>query len=139
MKILGIDYGDRRIGLAISDPLGIIASPLMTYEKKDDKKDLEFFSQLVTDKNISKIVIGLPINMDGTEGDRAMMVREFAQSLSPLGVEIIFKDERLSSVSANRVLDEAKMHWSKRKKVVDTIAAQIILQSYLDKQSRETN
>lgn len=136
MKILGIDYGDKRIGLAISDPLGIIASPLMTYEKKDDQRDLEFFASLIKDKQITKIVLGLPINMDGTEGERAKIVREFANKLSALGVEIIFKDERLSSVSANRVLDEANMHWSKRKKVVDTIAAQIILQSYLDKQSR---
>lgn len=137
MRFLGIDYGDRRIGLALSDPLGIIAGPLPTYEKKPGKSEIEFFKSLIAEKEIQKIIIGLPINMDGTEGTRAALAREFGEKLKALGPEIIFKDERLSSVSANKALDEAGMNWRKRKEVVDAVAAVIILQSYLDKAARE--
>lgn len=137
MRILGIDYGDRRVGLALSDPLGIIAGPLPTYEKKPGKSEIEFFRGLITEKEVQKIVIGLPLNMDGTEGPRAAKAREFGGKLKGFGAEIIYKDERLSSVSANRVLDEAEMNWRKRKEVVDAIAAVIILQSYLDKAAKE--
>lgn len=137
MRVLGLDYGDKRIGLSISDPLGIIASPLPTYERKPGKDETVFFKSLIAEKEIQKIVIGLPLNMDGTEGPRAVLAREFGEKLKEFGPEIIFKDERLSSVSANRALDEAEVNWRKRKGVVDAVAAVIILQSYLDKAARE--
>jgi len=137
MRILGIDYGERRIGLALSDPLGIIAGALPTFDRKGGKDEIAFFRGLIAEKEVERIVIGLPKNMDGSEGPQALAVRAFGEKLKTLGIEMIFKDERLSSVSANRVLDEAEMHWSKRRDVVDAVAAVIILQSYLDRIAKE--
>jgi len=137
MRILGIDYGERRIGLALSDPLGIIASALPTFDRRGGKDEITFFRGLIAEREIERIVVGLPKNMDGSEGPQALAVRAFGEKLKTLDIEIVFKDERLSSVSANRVLDEAEMHWSKRKDVVDAVAAVIILQSYLDRMAME--
>ena len=133
MRILGIDYGERRIGIAMSDPLCIIAGALETYVRKDIQADIAHISGIIKENEIKTVVIGLPKNMDGTEGESAVKAREFGQRLSESGAEIVFKDERLSSVSANRVLDEAGVHWKKRSAIVDTMAAQIILQGYLDR------
>jgi len=133
LRILGIDFGLKRIGLALSDPMGIIASPLKTLTRSTDDADILHIAAIVKGEEVSTIVIGLPKNMDGTEGGSALNARAFGEKLgAATDIKIVFKDERLSSVSANRVLDEAGMHWSKRKEVVDTMAAQIILQSYLD-------
>jgi len=137
MRIIGIDFGQKRIGIAVSDPLKIIASPVKTLSRTTEEDDLKKIDEVIKSYEAATVVVGLPKNMDGTEGQSAALAKDFAQKIKDKSaVEIVFKDERMSSQSAERVLDEANMHWKKRKEVVDTIAAQIILQSYLDMCSR---
>ncbi len=132
-KILGIDYGDTRTGLSISDDLCIIASPIGTVSASGMKETVDIIADTVKRYSVSKIVLGLPLNMDGTEGERAIRTKRLAAVLTKVtGLEVILKDERLTTVSALRVLDEASVTRDKRKNTVDTMSAQIILQSYLD-------
>ena len=134
MRVLAIDYGDSRIGLAVSDILGIIASPVGTIKSVGMRGDVDELSRKASELNADRIVLGLPLNMDGSEGERAEKTRKLGAVLSKVsGLPVEFMDERLTTVSAERALDEAEMHWEKRKKIVDTISAQIILQTYLDK------
>lgn len=134
MKYLALDVGDVRIGIAMSDMLGIIASGYETYTRKKNESDYDYLSELIRSNNVGTVVVGLPINMSGDEGNRAEIVREFAAELqNHISVPIVFQDERLSTVSAERVLLEADVSRNKRKNVIDKIAATIILQSYLDK------
>ena len=134
MRILAVDYGDSRIGLAVSDKLGIIASPVGTIKSVGMRGDVDELSRKAQELGAELIVLGLPLNMDGSEGERAEKTRKLGSVISKVsGLEVEFMDERLTTVSAERVLDEAEMRWDKRKKVVDTISAQIILQTYLDK------
>ena len=122
MRILGVDYGDKRIGLALSDVLGIVAGPLGTYESQSMRKDIDYIAALAKEKQAEAIVLGLPVNMDGSHGERAEKTKAFGRNLEKVsGLSVIYKDERLSTVSAE-----------KSKGVIDTVAAQIILQSYLD-------
>lgn len=135
MRVLAIDYGASRIGLAVSDPLGIIASPVGTIKSLGMKGDVDALAQKAKELGADKIILGLPINMDGSEGVRAEISHKLAavlQKVSGISVELV--DERLSTVSAERALDEANVRRDKRKQVVDTISAQIILGTYLEKQ-----
>ena len=135
MRVLAIDYGASRIGLAVSDPLGIIASPVGTIKSLGMTGDVDALVQKAKELGADKIILGLPINMDGSEGVRAEISRKLAavlQKVSGISVELV--DERLSTVSAERALDEANVRRDKRKQVVDTISAQIILGTYLEKQ-----
>lgn len=134
MKIMCIDYGLARIGCAISDELEMIASPIGTVHEKHFPSQVEKIAQIVAERKPTKIVVGLPKNMDGTEGASAQLAREFAAALTEkTGVETLMLDERLSTVSAHRVLSETNTKGSgKRKKIVDTVSAVIILQGYLD-------
>ena len=135
MRVLAIDYGASRIGLAVSDPLGIIASPVGTIKSLGMKGDVDALVQKAKELGADKIILGLPINMDGSEGVRAEISRKLAavlQKVSGISVELV--DKRLSTVSAERALDEANVRRDKRKQVVDTISAQIILGTYLEKQ-----
>lgn len=134
MRVLSIDMGKKRIGLAMSDELRIIASPYEVLEIKEIEQVLSYITRIISENNVSTVVMGLPINMDGTEGDAAISAREFMAKLQQKAdFESVFVDERLSSVEANNILDEAGVHWSKRKGIVDSLAAQIILQKYIDK------
>lgn len=134
MRIFAVDYGDSRIGLAVSDPLGIIASPLNTVKSQGMRIDADMLASKAHELNADVILLGLPLNMDGSKGVRAEKTEKLGAVLSKIsGIKVEFMDERLTTVSAERVLDEAEMRWDKRKKVVDTISAQIILQTYLDK------
>jgi len=134
MRILGIDYGDRRIGLAISDESATIATPLKVYLSQSMRKDLDFVASLCKEKNVDKIILGLPLNMDGTKGERANKTESFGKVLEKITVlEVIYKDERLSSVFAERALSESGNKHKKNKELVDTTAAMVILQGYLDK------
>ena len=134
-RILAVDYGDVRIGLALSDLTRIIASPHETYTRQNTTKDLQYLADLVKEKQVGVVVFGLPLNMDGSEGDRALKTRTFAQKLSELvDCKIDFCDERLSSVSAENILLTADVSRQKRKQVIDKLAATIILQEYLDAQ-----
>jgi putative Holliday junction resolvase len=132
-RILGIDFGERRIGLALSDPLGIIAQPYLTF---DTKKDGDFFKkieELIEKENITDIVLGMPRNMDGSIGEKGKTVLEFSKKLSSrTRIPIIFRDERLSSVESLRTLREAGAKLRKHKKAVDRLSASFILQGYLD-------
>ena len=133
-RVMAIDYGDVRIGIAISDMLKIISSPYETYKRINIQKDLEHISQIIKDKEVETVVIGLPLNMDGSEGNRAEVTREFGNLLleNNENIKIVYQDERLSSVEAEDILLEANVRRDKRKQLIDQIAAQIILQSYLD-------
>lgn len=134
MRKVAIDLGDVRIGLATSDIMGIIASGSETYVRKNEDDDIKYIAEFVKKAEADTIVIGLPVNMDGTEGERAQISRDFAEKLKEhVDMKIVFEDERLTSKSAERMLIAADVRREKRKKVIDKIAAAIILQSYLDK------
>ncbi len=133
MRKMALDYGEVRIGIAFSDIMNIIANGYETYTRQDLDKDLEYLSKLCKEKEVDAIIMGLPINMDGTEGERAIKTREFAEKLSSVtGLPVKFLDERLTSVSAEKMLIEASVRREKRKQVIDKISATIILQNYLD-------
>jgi putative Holliday junction resolvase len=130
MRILGIDYGSVRVGLALSDELGMLATPLETVE---ESVCLARISAIVKEKQVGRMVIGLPRNMDGSEGPAAQRVREFMGVLAKrTGLEVVTWDERLTTRSVERMLVEADVSRKKRKQVIDKLAAQQILQGYLD-------
>lgn len=137
MRILAIDYGDARIGLAISDETEILASPIGTYASQSMRKDIDYIAALAKERDVGRIVLGLPINMDGSMGERADKTKSFGTVLERVSqIPVVYKDERLTTVSAERTLIECNMRREKRKQVIDTLSAQIILQSYLDAQKR---
>lgn len=132
-KILGLDYGEARIGVAVSDVFGMVATPMETVCEKNRDLQLEKTAEIVSANNIGKIVVGYPKRMDGTIGHRAEYTKAFAEELSErTGVEFVLWDERLSSTEAHRILEEGGVSGKKRKTKVDKIAAVIILQGYLD-------
>ena len=133
-RVMALDFGDARIGIAMSDIMKIIANGYETYKRVSEEKDLQYIVGLVKPNAVDEIVFGLPLNMDGTEGDRVLRTREFADKLQQLipNVKISFQDERLTTVTGERMLIEAGVRREKRKGVIDKIAATIILQQYLD-------
>lgn len=136
MKILALDIGTVRIGIATSDIMEIIASAYEVYRRKFLKADVEHIAKIVSDLNVGEIVIGLPLKMDGSEGQSVEMAKSFGDELAKLvSVPIVYQDERLSTVTAQKILIESGMRREKRKDKVDSIAATIILQTYLDKKS----
>ena len=133
MRILGIDYGDARVGVAVSDLLGLTAQGVRTLKNRSVKQLLAELKGILDEYNPEKIVIGLPKNMDGSEGFRADATYKFADDLKTIYEgEIIFHDERLSSLGAKRYLSETNTFGKKRKNVLDTVAACIILEGYLN-------
>lgn len=132
MRILGIDYGDARVGIAVSDLLGITAQGVKTIKNTGVKKLLAEIEEIINEYKPEKIVIGLPKNMDGSEGFRVDATKEFAKKLKKVyGGEIVFWDERMSSLGAKRYLNETNTRGKKRKAVLDTVAACIILEGYM--------
>ena len=135
---VALDVGDVRIGVAVSDMLGITANPRETYVRKGKtfEDDINYFVKYAKEEDADAFIIGLPMNMDGTEGPRAEVTREFGEALKEAsGLQVIYVDERLTTVSAERMLIGADVRREKRKQVIDKVAATIILQSYLDGQS----
>ena len=134
MRIMGIDYGDSRVGVALSDPLGITAQGLATLPNKVYTKMLDALVSLVNEHGVEKIVLGMPKNLNGTSGDRAEVTEAFRADLDSRldGVDIILWDERLTTVQAAGILNVTNTRGKDRKNVIDTVAASIILQSYLD-------
>ena len=133
MKIMAIDYGDVRTGVAFSDLTGLIAGHNLTVTAKSRQALIGRLSALVAEEQPGQIVVGLPLNMDGTEGPRAEKTRAFGDALRvALAREIVYWDERGSSVTANRLLSDAGKKRGKQRARVDAVAAGIILQSYLD-------
>lgn len=132
MRILAIDHGDRRIGLAISDPLGIAAHGLPTLETDGQGGAIEAIGELVDEKDVERVVVGLPINMDGSEGPRSRKARGFAKKLrSCVDVPVELVDERLSSAEAHRALSHEGVSMRERGERVDRMAAQVILRRYM--------
>lgn len=134
---MGIDYGDKRIGIAMTDALCIISSPFEVYPNKGVEDALNHIVGLVKQYNVGEIAMGLPLNMDGTEGERALIHRQFGENLAKLsGVRVEFVDERLTSAEAEEILISSGVRREKRKELIDKISAQIILQTYIDMNKR---
>ena len=136
MRVIGLDYGSKTVGVAVSDPLGLTAQGVETIERKEEnklRKTLARIEELVREYGAEKIVLGFPKNMNNTIGDRAQKSLEFKEKLARrTGLEVILWDERLTTVSAERTLMESRVRREERKKYVDKIAAVFILQGYLD-------
>jgi len=133
-RILGIDYGVKRIGVATADSEARIATPMTTVDGRNDvTRDARNVADLSPDETVETFVVGLPLNMDGSEGPQAELTRRFAAELERLsGRPVRLQDERLSSFAAEEALDSAGLRGSRRKGLLDRIAAQKILQAYLD-------
>ena len=140
MRILGLDYGSRTVGAAISDPLGLTAQGIETiWREKENhlRKTLARIEELVKEYEVGTIVLGYPKNMNNTIGERALKVQEFKEKLEQrTQIEVILWDERLTTVSAERTLMEAGVRRENRKQYLDSMAAALILQGYLDLKSR---
>ena len=135
-RIIGFDVGERRIGVAASDLLGITAQPLETYTRSGNiEKDYQYLANLIKEQEAVKLVVGLPKNMNNTIGFKAEEIQNFIEGFKPYlpdNMEIAWVDERLTTVQAENVLIDANVSRKKRKKVVDKIAAVFILQTYMD-------
>ncbi len=134
MRVLGIDYGDARVGVAVSDELELMAHGIETIPNRVYKKMMDRLVQLAAAYQTRRFVIGLPRNMDGSEGFRAAATKAFAADLQTYlpDAELVLWDERLSTVEAAGILNRTNTRGKSRKAVIDTVAAEIILQSYLD-------
>ena len=132
-RCLGMDLGTKRIGLALSDPLGWTAAPIPALSRVGWKKDLAALRRLVETHAVLRIVVGLPLRMDGEPGEQARQAQEFAARLrGELGVPVETWDERLTTVQAERMLIDADVRRERRRQVIDSLAASFILQGYLD-------
>lgn len=135
MRVLGLDVGDRRIGIAISDELGLTAQGLSQLERRNTRADMAALQEIITTHKIQQVVVGMPRNMNGTYGDQAQKMAHFIQVLEQAcHLQCIPWDERLTTLQAERLLLAANQRRRKRKAVRDKIAAQLILQNYLDYQ-----
>lgn len=133
MKILAVDYGDARTGIARCDKFESIASPVGTVAEWNVDKCLKKVADIVKTEQSELIVVGLPVNMDGSQGECAQKCRDFAAKLSELtGVETVMWDERVTTVQAIGILNQTNVRGKKRKDVIDTVAATLILESYMD-------
>ncbi|NMA49813.1 MAG: Holliday junction resolvase RuvX [Tissierellia bacterium] len=132
-RILGLDVGTKRIGVAISDPLGFSAQPLTTIIRESKKKDMAAIEAILLEYDIKKVIVGMPKNMNGTVGPSGEMAMQVGEKIrNKFKIELIYIDERLSSVSAERILIEADIRREDRKNMIDKVAASYILQTYLD-------
>lgn len=139
--MLGVDYGDARIGLSVCDENETMAFPLSTVRSESMRKNIDRIASIANDERVGRIVVGLPLNMDGTEGARASKTRTFGRVLASVsGVEVVYFDERLTSVEAEGIMDANFLKGERRKQVIDRIAAQLILDGYLtaEKNKKET-
>lgn len=137
MRIMALDYGEKRIGIALSDPLGITAQGIMVLERTSLKKDIALLTDICRKEEVGEIVLGLPRNLNGSLGAKAQEVKKFGETLrKKLELPVFYWDEWLSTVAAEKALLEADLSRKKRKKVIDKTAAVIILQSYLERKNR---
>lgn len=134
-RIMGIDYGDARTGVAFSDLLCSIVGSTTVVPSRNQEKALADIVRIAKENEVGKIVVGLPRNMDGSEGPRAALCREFAEKLGEAtGLEIVMWDERRTTVEAHNILSQHNYHGQKRKNTVDAVAASLILEGYLNSQ-----
>jgi putative Holliday junction resolvase len=137
---LGVDFGDRKIGLAVSDPLQITAQPLTNYRRKTKKEDGDYLKRLVTEYEITEVIVGLPLRMDGSSGTRAEKTRDFARWLERvLDLPVRLWDERLTTKQANRILSRQKMSHKAKKDAEDQVSAMIILSAYLESKGAKSD
>jgi len=135
-RILAIDYGRARHGLAVSDGLGLAGRPLPALQRKDEAKDLAVLRRVIEEHDVRRLVVGLPLNMDGSEGEMATEVRVFAGRLeSALGLPVLLEDERLSTDEAESLLREGGLRPSERRALRDSVAAAVILRSVLEREA----
>lgn len=133
MKILSVDYGDARTGIAVSDNSEFLASPVCTIKEWNADRLAEKIIQIAKEQNAGEIIVGLPVNMNGTKGPRAEKCEEFGKKLAELSqLPVAMWDERSTTVTAHQILNTANVRGKNRKAVVDSVAAVIILESYLD-------
>ncbi len=133
-KVLGVDFGDTRTGLAVSDPSRLLASGIGLISPGGIEKTAEAVADIAREQKVSAVVVGLPVNMDGSEGSRAQRCRKFARLVEErCGLPVVMFDERMTTMTASRYLNETGTHGKKRKTVIDTLSAQIILQNCLDR------
>ena len=133
MKLLGVDYGEKRVGLAVTDELGILAHPRGSVPRKCAAGEIE---NLAREEGVEEVVVGLPLNMDGTEGPQAAIAREFADELRGRGLKVALFDERLSTVQAQSLLREAGVDSRRARLKIDGASAQIFLQAFIDARKR---
>lgn len=135
MRILGLDYGTKTVGAAVTDPLGITVQPLETITRDADNKirpTLRRIEEIIETMDVGEIVVGLPLNMDGSEGERAARSREFADAIERrTGISVRLLDERLTTVEAEKILDECGITKKDYKRYVDSVAAVLILEDYV--------
>jgi len=135
---MGIDYGDKRIGIALTDLMQVIASPFEVYKTVNMDADAEHIQKIIEEQQVKTVVIGLPLNMDGSEGERAKKTRLFGSYIADKSnINIIFQDERLTSFEADNILSDAKIKTDKRKTLIDKLSACLILESYLNERSKD--
>jgi len=137
MRAIGLDFGEKTIGVSVSDPLGMIAQGLKTIRRKSWNADLEELRKVIEEYEADRLVVGLPRNMDGSLGPSAERVQVFMKKLETFQLPIEPVDERLTTVMAERALLEGDVSRKRRKEVIDQVAAALILQGYLDRLSRE--
>jgi len=136
-RVLGLDVGARRIGVAVSDPLGITAQGLETLHRKNKKHDFQFLERIIREYEVREIVVGLPLRMSGAEGTQAEKIQAFAEDLRKrFELPVHLWDERLTSAEANRLLRETDLSIEKRGKAVDRMAAILILQGWMESRAR---
>jgi putative Holliday junction resolvase len=136
---MGLDVGTRTVGVAVADELGFTAQPITVVRRSNLKADLAELIRLAADRCVDRFVLGLPLNMDGSEGPRAQATRKFGDALARASkLLIIYQDERLTTVAAERSLLEADVSRQKRREVIDQVAASLILQGWLDAQPRSS-
>ncbi|MDB2414444.1 Holliday junction resolvase RuvX [Rickettsiales bacterium] len=133
-RLMGIDFGQARIGIAFSDEGGMISTPFETYNRQNINKDLGYINRLIKERNLSGIVIGLPLELDGTESQNCQIIRDFVKKLQKKTyIAIFLQDERMSTAAVTRVLMQTDMTRKKRQSVDDKLAASYILQGVLDR------
>ena len=138
-RVLALDVGSKRIGVAVSDPLGITAQGLETIQRQSKRRDFETLRKLVADYQVREIVVGLPLRLSGAEGTQSEKMRRFADELrTQLGIPVHLWDERWTSTQANRLLREAELSIEKRGRAVDRMAAVLILQSWMEARGGQT-
>lgn len=138
MRVMGIDYGDARTGIAISDLLCSIVGTTTVIHSRNADKTITEIQRLIKENDVTEIVLGLPKNMDGTEGPRAQLCREFAERIKEVtGIDVTLWDERRTTVEAHNILSVHNYHGKKRKDTVDAVAASLILEGYLVFRSRK--
>ena len=140
MRVLGLDYGSKTVGVAVTDPLGLTAQPLETIVRKEENKlrrTLARLEALCREYEAERIVLGLPLNMNDTEGERAQKTRAFGEKRKlRTGLPVVYEDERLTTAEAEEILREAKVPAGERKQYLDKMAASLILRSWLEKEER---